>query len=115
MNKHIEILAHRGTVSALAITMDSRFLISGGFDGAIQVWALPDMAIQFSFSQPYKGDTLWDGDNPEQGGPQANAVNCIGVSPDSCSIATGDNHGTIYLWSLTRGQQLESLSAGNSA
>ncbi len=37
-----ELKGHRGTVDALAFSPDSQRLFSGGEDGAVRVWALPD-------------------------------------------------------------------------
>lgn len=80
-------------VSSLIITPDGNTLISGGKQ--VEIWDL---------TKRIRRRTLT---------PQTQFVHAVALSPDGQTIATGDQKGTIALWSSNTGQLQHQLSHGD--
>jgi WD40 repeat protein/energy-coupling factor transporter ATP-binding protein EcfA2 len=73
---------HSDRVNAVAISPDGQIIVSGSWDGMIQLWDLQGNAIV----QPFQGH---QGD-----------VTSVAFSPDGQVIASGGGDSTVRLWSL---------------
>jgi WD40 repeat protein len=75
---------HLDAVNAVAITPDSRFIVSGSSDKTVRVWRLPTGELLATLTQ--------------HGG----AVNAIAVSPNQRWFVSGGSDGQIYVWQLAQ-------------
>ncbi|MGD9397075.1 MAG: WD40 repeat domain-containing protein [Candidatus Thorarchaeota archaeon] len=85
--------AHKGHVTALAMTADSRYILSGGQDGVIHLWDLET------------GTRL-----KTMTGHSA-AVVMIHITNDGQHVITGSNDGTVRAWLLRGGVLLQSFTS----
>ncbi|MFI2486869.1 NB-ARC domain-containing protein [Promicromonospora kroppenstedtii] len=81
-----DVPGHVGTVVAVAARND--LLVSGGEDGAVQVWNLASRALVRSL----RGHTGW--------------VHAVAISPDGSVIASAGEDSAIRLWSTADGSQV---------
>ena len=72
---------HKDSVNALAITPDSLILASGGADGNIKLWSLPDRREIYSMAAP-----------------SGSAITKINISPDGALVAFLDAYGHLNLY-----------------
>lgn len=82
---------HRGNVTALAMTADSRYILSGGQDGEVHLWDLETGTLLKTMS-----------------GHSA-AVLQIEVTTDGQHVITGSRDGTVRVWILRGGVLLQDL------
>lgn len=85
------VLAHDGTINALAVSLDGSTLVSGGLDKRVNLWALPEGG----WIQTLEGHT--DG------------IYALALSPDNTLLASAGFDNTIILWSLPSGEMLATL------
>ncbi|RLI56332.1 MAG: hypothetical protein DRP09_06875 [Candidatus Thorarchaeota archaeon] len=88
--KRIE--AHQGHVTALAMTADSNYVLSGGQDGQVHLWDMETGTLLKTMS----------GHN--------SSVISIYVTNDGQHLITGSSDGTVRAWILRGGVLLESLT-----
>ncbi len=79
------LLGHESGVTALTMSGDSRWLMTGSRDGTVRLWDLKS-------PNPSAAPIVMSG----HGG----GVRTIAVSPDSRRVATADAAGTVRLWNL---------------
>ena len=82
---------HKGHVTALAMTADSRFVLSGGQDGVVHLWDL-ETGTQLRTMSGHKS-----------------AIIMIHITPDGQHIITGAGDGTVRVWVLRGGVLLQNL------
>jgi WD40 repeat protein len=82
----MELREPQGGVKALALSPDSRILISGSPDGTIRLWELPEGKVR-----------------TELRGHQGR-VRALAVSTDGRILASGSEDKTVRLWRLPRGE-----------
>lgn len=85
--------AHKGHVTALAITSDSRYILSGGQDGVVHLWDL-ETGTQLKTMTGH-----------------ISAVVMIHITADGQHVITGSNDGTVRAWLLRGGVLLQSLTS----
>ncbi len=85
--------AHKGHVTALAITIDSRYILSGGQDGVVNLWDLESGTLLKSMTG------------------HSTAVIMIHITNDGQHVITGSTDGTVRTWLLRGGVLLESLTS----
>ena len=85
------LTGHAGWVRTVACTADGRLLASGGDDGKIHLWELP----QGKPRPPLEGHKLW--------------VSALAFSPDGRLLASGGFDRRVRLWDVARGKQLRLL------
>ncbi|MEY2633099.1 MAG: hypothetical protein RIR00_1753 [Pseudomonadota bacterium] len=85
----------RGKISAIAFDGKGN-LYSAGFDGRVIRWAMPS------------------GQKLREWRATSNRVNGLAIRPDGQQLATGDDSGTITLWSLPEGRGLKQLKGHKS-
>lgn len=92
--RHTQHAAHANSVFALAYSPDGRYLLSGGRDAMLRVWALDDASGMHPVSeQPAHWYT----------------INHIVFSPDGSRFATASRDKTIKIWDATSFQLLKVL------
>lgn len=82
---------HQDVVSAIALSPDDRYLVSGSYDTTVRIWQL-STGRQFRI---LNGHTA--------------PVYCVAISPDNRWLASGDEAGVIRLWNLQTGQPVRVL------
>ena len=87
------IEAHKGHVTALAITADSRYILSGGQDGVIHLWDLETGTLLKTMTG------------------HGSAIVMIHITADGQHVLTGSNDGTVRAWLLRGGIPLQSLTS----
>ena len=82
---------HKGHVTALAMTADSRFVLSGGQDGVVHLWDL-ETGTQLKTMTGHKS-----------------AILMIHITFDGQHVITGSGDGTVRAWILRGGVLLQNL------
>ena len=85
--------AHKGHVTALSVTADSRYILSGGQDGVVNLWDLETGTLLKTMT----------GHNT--------AVIMIHITSDGQHVITGSTDGMIRAWLLRGGVLLQSLNS----
>jgi len=93
---HHSIAAHTSRVNSLAFSVDQTLLASGGSDGAIHLWRLPDNHLMF---------TLRGHDD---------AITHLSFSHNSRMLASVDRKGNVKLWHAAAGALMCDLIAGTT-
>jgi WD40 repeat protein len=83
---------HKGHVTALAMSADSKFILSGGQDGVVHLWDL-ETGTQLKTMTGHKG-----------------AILMIHIAPDGQHVITGSGDGTVRVWVLRGGVLLQNLN-----
>ncbi|RIK27286.1 MAG: hypothetical protein DCC55_39495, partial [Chloroflexi bacterium] len=81
------ILRTAGEVRAVAFRGDGRQLITGGYDGVVQIW-------DAQTGQPLRQFTI-AGDK---------RIKAVAISADGCFIAAGSHNSTVTLWQVATGE-----------
>lgn len=84
------VLRTAGEVRAVAFSIDGRQLISGGYDGVVQIW-------DAQTGQPLRQFTI-AGDR---------RIKTVTMSADGCYIAAGSHNVTVALWHVPTGEYRE--------
>ncbi len=84
--------AHTDKVTAIAVSPDGNFLLSGGNEGTVKLWSLPDGGLIESLEN--------------SGG----SIHALAVSPDSKHVAANDGN-AIKLWDLPDGDNGRTLAS----
>ena len=82
----VVLCGHEGTVSALAISPDNRWLATAGWDKIVRLWDL-------TAKNPSANPLALCG--------HEDAVSALAISPDSHWLVTGSADKTVRLWDLT--------------
>jgi WD40 repeat protein len=85
--------AHKGHVTALAITADSRYILSGGQDGVVHLWDLETGTLLKTMTG------------------HRTAVIMVHITPDGQHVITGSTDGTVRTWLLRGGVLLQNLTS----
>ena len=92
---------HTGRVDHLAVNRDGTLLASGGEDGTIRLWRLPE-GLLLGAVDAYTGPVIWlneDGSSLRWEKP-AQRVECLEMSQDNQFLLSGGIDGTVRLWTL---------------
>ncbi len=89
-------VGHTSNVLSLAVSPDSKVLISGALDG-IRMW---DLLQQRPLGTIVRFDNL---------------IYTLTISPDGQTLASGDNKGVIKLWNLSTGKLIRGFVAHSNA
>ncbi|MHA1934332.1 MAG: WD40 repeat domain-containing protein [Candidatus Thorarchaeota archaeon] len=84
--------AHKGSVTALTMTADSKYILSGGMDGTVQLW---DVETGSHISTMTGHDSV---------------VLNVTVTSDGRHVVSGSQDGTVRVWQLHGGVLLQALS-----
>jgi WD40 repeat protein len=91
---------HERSVDCLAVSPDGRLLASGGADGWICLWRLPEGELLGEYRERWPGRGL----SGHQG-----AVNCLAFSRDGHVLASGGDDETVRLWHVPDGSRCRVL------
>lgn len=90
--------AHNLGVTALAVTPNSRRIVSGGGEGQVRVW---DLTLQGHFSQELK-ETMKE---------HKSKVSCIRIKSNGLECVSSSEDGTVIIWDLERFVRLQMVMA----
>ncbi len=117
--------AHSDKIITLALSGDGLLLASGGTDGLVRLWEMPNGTPrgQLTFKQPPLGVawhpdgktllvaadqlTLWDARTLRQRRairPESGCASSVAISPDGALLACGDQEDAIRLWDARTGK-----------
>jgi WD40 repeat protein len=74
---------HFGTVTSVAISKDGKYIISGSYDGRVNVWDIDTQEHIIGMT-----------------GGKSNHILAIAISNDGKYIASGDDDGIITIWAV---------------
>jgi len=83
---------HKGHVTALAMTADSRYILSGGQDGVVHLWDLETGTLLKTMTG------------------HKTSINMIHITTDGQHVITGSTDGTVRAWLLRGGVLLQSTT-----
>jgi WD40 repeat protein len=89
----VEIPAHAGQVTGVALVSDGSVLVSSSFDGALKSWQLPAGTLLHEM-KGHRGRVL-----------------SVSLSADSERVVSAGDDGTVRVWSLKTGLPLRSIAA----
>ena len=92
------VKAHESRATAIAMSADGQWAISGGTDRRVNLWNCAGEKKELA-----PGKTL---------GEHAKAVTCVALSGDGSTAASGDEGGEIKIWKVPTGECLKTLRAG---
>jgi len=94
-----EFMGATGMISSLAITPNGKVIVSSGegylsgdIERTVYLWSLPNGKLLSAFN-----------------GKTGNGVWKVAITPDGKILATGNGHGTVKLWSLSREKLIATL------
>ncbi|MGF1492515.1 MAG: WD40 repeat domain-containing protein [Microcoleaceae cyanobacterium] len=93
----LTLTGHSDAVGVLAISPDTQFIISGGWDYTIRTWSVQTGQLQ----RISRGHT--------------NSITALVVSPDSQFIISGSVDTTVKIWSMRTGELLNTLTGHDYA
>jgi WD40 repeat protein len=91
---HNEVDRHFTSISALAISPNNNYVVSGSADHAIKIWNLKTGQLILSFGGTTPNSPDWT----------ANWINAIAITDDSTQIIVGDNAGSTITFNLKLGE-----------
>jgi WD40 repeat protein len=90
------LTGHEKYVTSVAVSRDSRRIVSGSYDGAIRVW-----------------DSTTGAEVKTIG--HTNPVRSVEFSPDGCQIVSGSDDGILRVWDAILGTEVLEMSGHNGA
>jgi hypothetical protein len=137
----VNIRAHDGEVTAVAISPDGRLLVSGGLDGKTKIWNVADgkelhvlgenlevadvafspdgQSVVCAARNGRKNDVLqiWDYGKEKmrqeiEGHGQR--INAVAYSPNGKMIASGSEDNTLRTWYASNGRDIQTYKAGKN-
>jgi len=81
-------------VNSLSLSADERFLVTGGGDGAVRIWALETGLQVREFNPAAK----WS----------VSGISGVAFSPDGQRVAAATDDGTLYVWEIESGSEVAS-------
>ncbi|KAF9905509.1 hypothetical protein EC991_001618 [Linnemannia zychae] len=93
----VDLRGHKNSVTSLAFSYDSRFLVSGSYDKTAIIWNLQNRE---------RGHIL---------SGHTEAVNAVAYSPSGVHIATGSDDKSVMVWSARTGRVFHILSGHSEA
>lgn len=99
---------HRLTVTCVAISPDSSFLISGGKDGRLIKWDIKNCKKLFVIPEKRKG-------SKDEGNGHTSTITSLAISHDGQFLASGEtNNGVIKIWNPESMQLVDKLEGHRS-
>ncbi len=83
-----ELPGHEGAVRALAVSPDGQLLASGGAEGSVRIWALPDGRLLHDM--PGHSERIFD----------------VDFSPDGARVASAGRDQSVRLWDAAAGRSV---------
>ncbi|KZV65142.1 hypothetical protein PENSPDRAFT_143951 [Peniophora sp. CONT] len=90
-------IAHERSISSVAVSPDSRYIVSGSFDDPIQIW---DAETGQSTLKPLAG--------------HAGDINSLAFSPNSKLVVLGSSDNSIQIWDVEKGQMVGKPFVGHT-
>jgi WD40 repeat protein len=106
---------HKKTITGAAFLPGGKLFVTVSTDGNLKVWET-DAALKYlKEMEDKKGDAKPEVPKPKETIPAHSGlgVNCVAVSPDGKTIATGAVDGTIKLWDAITYKQFASLAGAH--
>uniref|UniRef100_UPI000969249A WD40 repeat domain-containing protein n=1 Tax=Scytonema sp. HK-05 TaxID=1137095 RepID=UPI000969249A len=83
---------HGDSVNAVAVTPDSKYVISGSRDSTLKVWDLHSGEVKFTL------------------GGHGDSVNAVAVTPDGKYVISGSRDSTLKAWDLHSRKEIASFT-----
>ena len=83
INNHEKVLkGHKGFIRSVAVSRDSKYIVSGSTDHTVKIWNIAEMREEFSLPG------------------HSNSVNSVDITDDFTFIVSGSSDHTLILWSV---------------
>lgn len=125
---------HAATVNCVVLSSDGKTAASGGDDGAVRIWQIPDGALRASLEGNQRGEIyavafsadgkfllsagrdrlvrLWDIDRRKQVRVfrgHTDAVRCVAFSLDGKRAVSGGDDRSVRIWDVASGEEMTTL------
>jgi len=90
-----------GGVVALAFSPSGDLLATGGRDGTVKLWRLPDLNLVRTFSVSDPGPYV----SPSEGGPPRAIVASLAFAHNRPRLAANTEGGSVFVWALDSGKE----------
>lgn len=90
--------AHKQGVSAAAFFPDGKSFATVGLDGAIRIWDTAASAAWRKEKEDSNGEANPELPKPKHAAQTRSSINCLAISPDGKTLATGSTDGAIRTW-----------------
>ncbi len=91
-----------GAIQAVVFSPSGDLLATGGRDGTVKLWNLPDLGLVRTFSvsdpRPYV--------SPSEGGPPRAIVSSLAFAHNVPRLAAATQGGSVFVWDLGRGKEI---------
>jgi WD40 repeat protein len=91
---------HRNLISTIAFFSDGKRFLTGGFDGKLCLWSVPEFALVKTIQHGIDGQTA-----------KEEMIAALAIGPDDDFIAVGFMNGTVGLYESTFSQPMASFQA----
>jgi len=91
-----------GAIQAVVFSPSGDLLATGGRDGTVKLWNLPDLGLVRTFSVSDPGPYV----SPSEGGPPRAIVSSLAFAYNVPRLAAATQGGSVFVWDLGRGKEI---------
>jgi WD40 repeat protein len=91
-----------GAIQAVVFSPSGDLLATGGRDGTVKLWNLPDLGLVRTFSVSDPGPYV----SPSEGGPPRAIVSSLAFAHNVPQLAAATQVGSVFVWDLGRGKEI---------
>jgi WD40 repeat protein len=91
-----------GGTAPVVFSPGGDLLATGGRDGTVKLWKLPDLTLVRTFTLSYPGSNV----PTSEGGPASPIVSSLAFAHDAPRLAAATLEGSVFVWDIGRGKEI---------
>ncbi len=91
-----------GGTAPVVFSPSGDLLATGGRDGTVKLWKLPDLTLVRTFTLSYPGSNV----PTSEGGPARPIVSSLAFAHDAPRLAAATQEGSVFVWDFERGKEI---------